>query len=299
MNFSSTDVPALPNEKAREHRRSAGEVRRREYRAIAILLMFGFSVWLFETVLGYVLLFSGNSHMHPQAAVSYYVFFVRLVVVIPYVAYGLYLWKIMSEVRRAEKEREQLVEDLVEARDALKFQATHDGLTGLWNRTAVIEALSVELARAGREDRPMSVIMADLDHFKFVNDRHGHLVGDAVLVEAARRILASVRPYDTVGRYGGEEILIVLPGCDESAARTCAQRIRDALGAVPIQALQHAISVSVSLGIAATARPRETDPDSIIHRADTALYKAKSAGRNCVMSATDTITHGENRRDER
>ncbi|MEW6347852.1 MAG: GGDEF domain-containing protein [Thermodesulfobacteriota bacterium] len=262
-------------------------MRRREYRAVAILLVFGVAIWVFETFLGYFLLFSGSYVAHPQPDISYYVFFMRLVVVIPYVAYGLYLWKVMIDVGRAEKEREKLVEDLVEARDALKFQATHDGLTGLWNRTAVIEALAVELARAGRDPHPLAVIMADLDHFKSVNDRHGHLVGDAVLVEAARRILASVRPYDTVGRYGGEEILVVLPGCNGDAARTCAQRIRAAISDVPIQALQRSISVSVSLGIAATAHPWETDPDSIIQAADTALYQAKSAGRNCVVIATD------------
>ena len=107
-----------------------------------------------------------------------------------------------------------LQEQLVEAREALREQATRDGLTGLWNRTAIFDILQNELARSGRSGEPLIVLMADLDGFKPVNDHFGHMAGDAVLRQVAARMKASVRRYDSVGRYGGEEFLIVLPGCE-------------------------------------------------------------------------------------
>src|SRR5207247_8053978 len=118
-----------------------------------------------------------------------------------------------------------LQDSLIHAREELRFQATHDVLTGLWNRGAVMELLNHELNRSPRANMPTAVLMLDLDHFKKINDTHGHLAGDAVLKEAARRLTHAVRSYDCVGRYGGEEFLVVLAGCDRKQTQNTAERI--------------------------------------------------------------------------
>jgi len=123
-----------------------------------------------------------------------------------------------------------LQEALISARDALRFQATHDPLTGLWNRNAAWQALEAELARAQRQGTATCAILADLDHFKQVNDQLGHLAGDAVLRETSRRLRTSVRIYDTVARYGGEEFLIVSPDCPVAAAVIHGERLRPRVG---------------------------------------------------------------------
>ena len=167
--------------------------------------------------------------------------------------------------------------------EAYRFQATHDALTGLWNRGAILDILRRELLRAQREGSLVGVILADLDHFKGVNDTYGHLVGDAVLQESAQRISAAVRSYDAVGRYGGEEFLIVLSNCDEDAMEQ-AERIRQLTSAEPIATSQGPISVTLSLGAASTDGLQEVD--EILRAADEALYRAKRAGRNRVEPAS-------------
>ncbi|WP_052316047.1 sensor domain-containing diguanylate cyclase [Desulfomonile tiedjei] len=191
----------------------------------------------------------------------------------------------ISERKRADKEREELITDLMHTREALHFKATHDALTGLLNRAALFDSLEREIARCNREDKALAIIMADLDHFKKINDNHGHLAGDAVLKEVADRISDSVRPYDVVGRYGGEEILIGLPACDESGAFSFAERIRSAIGSREISTNDGKIAVTVSLGIAVFRRSAFANMDEVIRVADAALYDAKKAGRNCVRSA--------------
>jgi two-component system, cell cycle response regulator len=122
-----------------------------------------------------------------------------------------------------------LQDQLITAREALRVQATHDSLTGLLNRGAILEVLGRELARSDRLGTSLGVIMADLDHFKHINDTHGHLAGDAVLREAARRMRLCLRSYDVIGRYGGEEFLIVLPDCDALSTLSLAERLRECI----------------------------------------------------------------------
>jgi two-component system, cell cycle response regulator len=173
-----------------------------------------------------------------------------------------------------------LQEELLKAREALREQATHDGLTGLLNRNSILEKLDDELARAARAGTTVSVLMADLDHFKSINDTQGHLAGDAVLCEAARRLRSAARNYDSVGRYGGEEFLIVLPGCDAAGAAVQAERMRDAIGATPFLSQSQPVVVTASLGAACSS---QCAPESLIHGADNALYEAKAEGRNRVV----------------
>jgi len=177
-----------------------------------------------------------------------------------------------------------LQEQLVRAREALRVQATHDGLTGLFNHSAILEALENEVFRAGREHQPLAVLLADLDDFKRVNDTCGHAAGDAVLREAAARMRSAVRGYDAVGRYGGEEFLIVLPGCDSSSACARAEDVRQALAREAFYAGGAHFRVTCSLGIACTEN-FAGDALALVHEADRALYRSKIGGRNRVESA--------------
>lgn len=187
---------------------------------------------------------------------------------------------------RAGRRILDLQDELIRAREALREQATHDNLTCLWNRAGVLDIMERELNRAQREGTPLGLIMADLDHFKGVNDTYGHLAGDAVLLEAARRMLSSVRPYDSIGRYGGEEFLVVLPGCDALDAVNHAERLRACISAEPIQTPQESIPVTLSLGVAAAEETIEADLDSLLRTVDAALYRAKNRGRNRVELVT-------------
>jgi diguanylate cyclase (GGDEF)-like protein len=170
--------------------------------------------------------------------------------------------------------------NLLEAQAALKHQATHDRLTGLWNRGMVVDHLVRTLSQAEREGKTVTVVMGDLDHFKAVNDEHGHHAGDAVLVEVSRRMRAVLRKYDALGRYGGEEFLLVVTG-DAALARTMAERVRAAVGSEPVVDGPLSVPVTVSFGIASTA-DTGYDPDQLVDAADQALYRAKAAGRNTV-----------------
>lgn len=169
--------------------------------------------------------------------------------------------------------------ELLSAQEKLRFQATHDPLTGLWNRAALLDALHREVARMLRTGSPMAVLLLDVDHFKQVNDTHGHLVGDAVLQEIGRRITGVTRPYDVAGRYGGEEFLVILPECGPDEARHSAERIRLSIGSAPIRGGEAEVHLTVSVGATVTS----VQPDSeaaLLREADLALYQAKSAGRN-------------------
>jgi len=168
---------------------------------------------------------------------------------------------------------------LLAATDELRFRASHDMLTGIPNRGTILEAVNRERARQIRDGGSFGVILADLDHFKAVNDNHGHLAGDIVLKEAACRMRACVRSYDSVGRYGGEEFLIVVPTGDGNSTAAVAERVRQAISEKPVMTESGPISVTASLGIAVSI---DRDVKEVLCSADEALYCAKARGRNRV-----------------
>ena len=165
------------------------------------------------------------------------------------------------------------------AREQLLFQATHDLLTGVLNRGAILETLRRELTRSGRTNTSTGLLMLDIDHFKSINDTHGHLAGDRALQEVTHRILKSVRSYDSVGRYGGEEFLIVLPGCERDELERGAERIRSAVDSGPMVLDGIELSITVSLGATATGGGTISDL-RMLATVDSALYQAKAVGRN-------------------
>ncbi|HEY8584318.1 MAG TPA: diguanylate cyclase [Capillimicrobium sp.] len=179
---------------------------------------------------------------------------------------------------RAAALRSQLL-----AREAtLEQLAYNDELTGLWNRRFMQRRLSAALRAAERHSRRLSVALVDIDHFKDVNDRFGHAAGDAVLIAVAQRLRDAVREEDVIGRWGGEEFLILLPEEPAEGAIVAADRIREHVGALPIETPEATVNITVSVGCA-TFRSGER-PDDVLRRADDALYEAKRAGRNAVAS---------------
>ncbi len=186
---------------------------------------------------------------------------------------------------RAGRRILDLQAELLAARESLRYQATHDGMTGLLNRTATLDALRNELERANRQGVPLCLMLADFDHFKEINDTHGHAIGDAVLCETARRMRTAVRTYDTVGRYGGEEFMFILPGCSADDARSQAERLLTCITSEPITLPRLTIPFSISLGVVVKYHATVDDLDAFIHSADLALYEAKLGGRNRVVIA--------------
>ncbi len=182
----------------------------------------------------------------------------------------------------------QLEDSLVEARENMRYQATHDSLTSLFNRGIILELLSRELSRSIREKGCTTILLGDLDHFKEINDTHGHVAGDEVLREVARRLLASVRSYDFVGRYGGEEFLIVLNNCDTDGAMMRAEEIRLAIAQTPVTVSNGLVPVCISFGILVSRDWGALPVEEILREVDAALYEAKDAGRNCCKLAKPT-----------
>ena len=174
---------------------------------------------------------------------------------------------------------------LIAERDELRRRTMLDSLTRAWNRGAILEVLERELARAARDGSPLSVIMADVDHFKGVNDSFGHPAGDLVLLGVVASLRAAVRPYDAVGRFGGEEFLVVQPRCNARAALTIAERMRSKVEADRFEIGTGVVRTTLSLGLATTAHKPGVDAPGLIAAADRALYRAKADGRNRVAVA--------------
>jgi two-component system cell cycle response regulator len=172
--------------------------------------------------------------------------------------------------------------------DALRVQATRDAVTGSWNHATILELLQKERERARRKSGSVGVVLADLDEFRKVNENLGHPVGDEVLREAARRLNSSVRPYDAVGRYGGEEFLIVLPGSDGLGALTVAERIREAFSKRPVLTSAGPVPVTLSLGVAAEGGEAMSEAAALLQAADSALKRAQKGGRNRAALSDDS-----------
>jgi two-component system cell cycle response regulator len=180
---------------------------------------------------------------------------------------------------------------ILDLQQSLRFAATHDFLTGLLNRAEILASLERELSRSQREDKPAGIILADLDHFKEINDGLGHSAGDVVLKEVARRLKSDLRIYDVVGRYGGEEFLLVLPNCDLRTATRRADDIRRLVAEGGIATPSGALAITVSMGVAVTNSTPDLTVESLLQQADGALYRAKRAGRNCVQAFSLAVQH--------
>ena len=183
------------------------------------------------------------------------------------------------QLRTQELEREK--NELLRARDEMRHFAEHDGLSGLLNHRIIVDRLRGEVERSRREGTTLSIIMIDVDHFKQINDSHGHPAGDAAIVQLARVLQRSVRSYDWVGRYGGEEFLIILPGSSFQSARQRAEQLRNSIQALTVEHTGVHLHVTASLGVAAGF---PTAHDAMLRLADQALYRAKHNGRNCVIA---------------
>jgi two-component system cell cycle response regulator len=192
----------------------------------------------------------------------------------------------LSARLRAAQRLIELQGKLLEAHERLRVLATHDELTGLLNRRAILDSLARELDRSERQGQPIAALLIDLDYFKRVNDTHGHLVGDDVLREAAHRIAAAVRSYDTVGRYGGEEFLVVTSNLDGGGALELAERVRTQFKKDPIAAGGKSLPVTLSVGVATLSGGQKTEINKLLALADDCLYKAKRSGRDLTVMET-------------
>jgi diguanylate cyclase (GGDEF)-like protein len=179
----------------------------------------------------------------------------------------------------------RLQDQLIQARDDFQYQASHDPLTGLYNRRVILDRLEGELGRAIGKGGPLSVAVADVDNFKTVNDNYGHLVGDGALVEVSQTILGNLPENAVVGRYGGEEFIIVMPGFSLKTAFPVVEKVRKAVSGKGFTNMDQTVNITLSVGIAEADHHRDITVDDIIKAADSALYAAKRNGRNRVESS--------------
>ena len=189
---------------------------------------------------------------------------------------------------REDQRRQDVLElektELLRESDRMRHHAEHDGLTGLWNHRVIVERLGEEMIRSLRDRTPLSVILADVDHFKKVNDTFGHLAGDLVLKEIGTVLSRTLRPYDCIGRYGGEEFLMILPNCGMESAVVRGEQLRAAVQSARVRDGETLLQVTASFGVALVL-PSHDDAETVIRAVDAALYRAKRCGRNCVIRA--------------
>jgi len=176
----------------------------------------------------------------------------------------------------------ELQDELFLVSDILRHKASQDSLTGLWNHEEILDKLNREMARSEREKESVSIIMVDIDHFKAINDTYGHVSGDEVLLKVAQMMHSMMRTYDSIGRYGGDEFLIILPKCSMESAVSFAERICSRINTESLDLHGGRISVSVSLGVATSNPDKLCDGGFLVRSADAALYNAKNNGRNRV-----------------
>ncbi|HEX4321221.1 MAG TPA: GGDEF domain-containing protein [Acidobacteriaceae bacterium] len=198
------------------------------------------------------------------------------------IIYAVYASVREDQRRQDALELEKL--ELLNQSNRMRHYAEHDGLTGLLNHRVIVERLGEEMIRSLRDGTQLSVILADIDHFKKVNDTFGHLAGDLVLKEVGTVFARTLRPYDCVGRYGGEEFLMILPNCGTESALIRAEQLRAAVQSARILDGETLLQVTASFGVA-LALPSHEDAEVVIRAVDAALYRAKSSGRNCVVKA--------------
>jgi diguanylate cyclase (GGDEF)-like protein len=198
------------------------------------------------------------------------------------IIYAVYNSVREDQLRQVALEQEKV--ELLRDSNRMRHHAEHDGLTGLWNHRVIVERLGQEMIRSLRDKTPLSVILADVDHFKKVNDSFGHLAGDQVLKEIGTIFMRTLRPYDSVGRYGGEEFLLILPNCGMESALIRGEELRAAVQSARILDGKTLVQVTASFGVVSVL-PSHDDADAVIRAVDSALYRAKGCGRNCVIQA--------------
>jgi diguanylate cyclase (GGDEF)-like protein len=206
-------------------------------------------------------------------------------------ARAAFRWRLRVVLRR-QRELDQLVRtrtaELEASREEHRLRAMKDGLTQAWNRGAMVERITQQLAHIDKSGETFIVILLDLDHFKRINDTYGHLAGDVVLKEVVRRLQAGLRSDDAVGRYGGEEFIVLLPNLDAERGQPRIDALHRSIAAAPVQVPDGpAIPVTSSFGVAVARPGRQQTPESLLHDADVALYRAKTNGRNRVEYAGD------------
>lgn len=185
----------------------------------------------------------------------------------------------------------KLQQELLEARQELEQRANHDALTGALSRGAMLNKIEEEASRSQRQMVPFCIVLFDLDFFKRVNDTYGHRTGDEVLKETVRRVNQALRPYDVLGRYGGEEFIVLLPGCDLDDGGVVAERLRERVAATPYLPDSAKLNVSASFGLVSSSLGHTT-LEGMIDAADKALYKAKANGRNRIERAQRATSSG-------
>jgi diguanylate cyclase (GGDEF)-like protein len=191
------------------------------------------------------------------------------------------------ELERLNQSLAQSNANLIQARQSMERMAMHDHLTGLANRHKFIETFAIEVERRNRTGSLLSLLMIDVDHFKAINDRLGHLAGDTCLRAMAKVMERSVRAADLAGRFGGEEFVVLLPDCDSEGAVAAANKLCQEIGSTPFTIGAEILHLTVSIGTATLRLDEPGDFDHLLLRADRAVYRAKQAGRNSVMVGRD------------